>query len=77
MAPRKRHGPPDPLPHYLKEEYMPWVFPDDLTEAAWGLIANAWDGNWNDAPVAWREAAIRWREAYHKTLPGHEHKEDQ
>ena len=34
---------------------------DDL-EAAWGLIANAWNGNWNDAPVEWLDAAARFRD---------------
>ena len=47
---------------------MAWDFPDDLTEAAWGLIANAWGGNWDAADPEWREAAIRWRDAYHATL---------
>lgn len=38
-------------------------------ELAWGLIANAWHGNWEDAPVEWREAAERWRdEHWHKAL---------
>ena len=29
---------------------------------AWGLIANAWGGDWSQAPTAWREAAERWRD---------------
>lgn len=40
-------------------------------EAAWGLIANAWDGDWNLAGEAsgWKKAAGRWRDKYHKHLP--------
>jgi len=45
-----------------------WDFPVDLPEAAWGLIANAWGGNWDDADPEWRAAAIRWRDAYHESL---------
>lgn len=38
-------------------------------EAAWGLIANAWNGNWDEAPDEWREAAVRWRdEVWHAAL---------
>jgi hypothetical protein len=31
---------------------------------AWGIIANAYDGNWSKAPVEWRQAAERWRDEY-------------
>jgi len=37
---------------------------EEFTEAAWGLIANAYGGNWGDAPDAWRGAAERWRDEY-------------
>ena len=37
-------------------------------ERAWGLIANAFEGNWDKAPL-WAEAAERWRDEYHKHLP--------
>ena len=33
-------------------------------EAAWGLIANAWGGDWDMATDEWREAAGRWRDRY-------------
>lgn len=35
-------------------------------EAAWGLIANAYGGNWDLATPAsgWKAAAERWRDAY-------------
>lgn len=45
-----------------------WNFPDDLLEAAWGLIANAHGGNWDEASDEWRNAAAHWRDAYHATL---------
>ena len=47
---------------------MTWDFPDDLLEAAWGLIANAHNGDWDLAPTEWKEAAARWRDAYHSTI---------
>jgi hypothetical protein len=31
-------------------------------EQAWGLIANAYNGNWDEAPPEWRKAAQRWRD---------------
>jgi len=38
-------------------------------ELAWGLIANAYYGDWNKAPKNWREAAENWRDKYwHGTL---------
>ena len=58
--------PPDKTPEQT------WDFPADLAEAAWVLIANAYDGNWDDAPDEWREAAERWRDAYHVALPSEE-----
>jgi hypothetical protein len=36
----------------------------DAASAAWVLIANAWDGNWDAAPQKWREAAQRWRDRW-------------
>lgn len=41
-----------------------WNYPDDLLEAAWGLIANS--RNWDDdeGSPEWREAAVDWRNAY-------------
>ena len=40
-------------------------------ELAWGLIANAYGGDWELASEAsgWKIAAERWRDAYHATLP--------
>ena len=32
-------------------------------EAAWGLIANAYGGNWDQATDTWRAAAERWRDS--------------
>jgi hypothetical protein len=40
----------------------------DLTESAWGIIANAgWDGMAKSP--GWQDAAIRWRERYFALLP--------
>jgi hypothetical protein len=48
---------------------FPEKWPDDsMLEAAWGLIANANEGDWDKALPEWREAAVRWRAAYHRTL---------
>lgn len=40
----------------------------ELEELAWGLIANANEGNWDAAHPEWKDAAVRWREAYHAKL---------
>ena len=34
------------------------------TMEAWGIIANAFGGNWNLASPEWREAAERWRDRW-------------
>jgi hypothetical protein len=46
---------------------------EDLTERAWGLIANAgWDAGSGDVTLAktagWHDAAIRWRDDYHASM---------
>ncbi len=44
--------------------------PDDLTEMAWGVIANARDWTLEDKQADnWREAARRWRDDYFTSLP--------
>jgi hypothetical protein len=41
----------------------------EALEIAWGLIANANEGNWDGETQEWREAAIRWRdEHWHPSL---------
>jgi hypothetical protein len=41
----------------------------DMLEMAWGIIANAYHGDWDSAPDEWREAAEKWRnEMYHPWL---------
>jgi len=40
----------------------------ELNETAWGLIANAYGGDWDKASSEWRQAAERWRDQYHLTL---------
>lgn len=45
--------------------------PDDLLYVAWGLIANACGGNWDEADrlsPGWKAAAERWRDRWHATL---------
>jgi len=37
----------------------------DLLEAAWGIIANAYGGDWDKSHKEWHEAAIRWRDKWH------------
>lgn len=41
----------------------------DLLETAWGIIANAYGGDWGKATPEWKAAAVRWRDKYHETLP--------
>jgi hypothetical protein len=44
----------------------------DALHTAWGIIANAYEGNWDEAPEEWRAAAIRWRdEEFHPLLTAH------
>lgn len=40
----------------------------DLAEVAWGVIANANNGDWDSAAPTWRVAAERWRTEYFRTL---------
>lgn len=44
----------------------------EMMEAAWGLIANAYGGDWNKASEAsgWKVAAERWRDHYHGASRG-------
>lgn len=38
-------------------------------ELAWGIIANAYGGDWSQASPEWRKAAERWRdEVWHPAL---------
>lgn len=40
---------------------------DELLEAAWGIIANAYGGDWDQAENPnWKPAAKRWRDNYHE-----------
>ena len=39
-----------------------------LIESAWGIIANANNGNWDETPLEWRQAATAWREKWHLLL---------
>lgn len=48
------------------ERRQPSAF--DLCEIAWGVIANAHGGNWEDASDEWRDAAERWRDQWHLLL---------
>ena len=45
------------------------VLTDEL-ELAWGIIANAYGGDWELASKAsgWKKAAIAWRDRYHKII---------
>jgi hypothetical protein len=33
-------------------------------DAAWGILANAFGGNWDQASPEWRQAAERWRDEH-------------
>lgn len=35
---------------------------EESEELAWGLIANAYGGDWDLAPTVWKAAAERWRD---------------
>ena len=36
----------------------------DAIDDAWGIIANAFGGNWDQASPEWRQAAERWRDRH-------------
>lgn len=38
-------------------------------ELARNLIANAYGGDWDQAPKDWKAAAERWRDVYSASLP--------
>lgn len=42
---------------------------EDLCESAWGIIANAYGGDWELANNDWQNAAQRWRDHWNKMLP--------
>ena len=42
---------------------------DLLIELAWGLIANAHGGDWQNASPKWRRAAERWRDLCFGKVP--------
>ena len=39
-----------------------------LLFSAWTIIANAWEGNWEQAPQGWQRSATRWRDQFHQYL---------
>jgi len=41
---------------------------EHLLEMAWGIIANAGQGDWTREGWQWKEAAERWRDQYHRYL---------
>ena len=56
-------------------EYVVWLENQiqcllDSEETARGLIANAYDGDWDSASEAsgWKVAAEKWRDAYHARM---------
>lgn len=46
--------------HIEGEDHAPDHYP--LLEQAWGIIANAYHGDWTVAPVEWQRAAAGWRD---------------
>lgn len=64
---------------------LEWFARDEINrlhqemERAWGIIANAYGGNWDLAPPAsgWQKAAERWRdEAWHRVVSSIERNEE-
>lgn len=41
---------------------------DELLYVAWGIIANAHGGRWDEADPVWKTAAINWRDRWHARL---------
>jgi len=60
---------PDPVADELARVLCEGSRRLDALELAWGLIANAYVGDWESAPSNWHDAAIRWRdEQWHPIL---------
>lgn len=59
------------LLHYRYRRPPPGTDHCDLLDAAWGVIANAYGGNWDQADDVWRGAAERWRDNWHELLTQH------
>jgi hypothetical protein len=59
---------PDGPPRIMR----PGSRPSDrsMIESAWGLLANAYGGDWSSARADWRRAAERWRDAYGEYASG-------
>jgi len=57
--------------HDVADQQAEIVRLQDSEHAAWGIIANAYGGNWDLASKAsgWKAAAERWRDDYHKHMP--------
>lgn len=56
-----------PTPELLPPDF--WKDTDDhLIDAAWGLIANAWDACAREGRTDWHDAAIAWRDRYHSWI---------
>jgi hypothetical protein len=43
---------------------------EGLLYLAWGVIANASEGNWEREPQEWQDAAHQWRDDWHAYLEG-------
>lgn len=48
----------------FEETFKEYTAAVDAIETAWGIIANAFGGNWDLASPEWRQAAERWRDLY-------------
>ena len=62
------------VPSVVRERYVK-EDPSAGVEEAWGLIANAHGGNWDEATDVWRQAAERWRDRFitnNESEPGRE-----
>jgi hypothetical protein len=40
----------------------------NLVDSAWGIIANAYGGDWALASKGWKAAAERWRDKYRSSM---------
>ena len=62
-------GNPDEFAEGCRRANLEWIVPPDrdLGDAlglAWGLIANNYGGDWDQATDEWRAAAERWRDTW-------------
>jgi hypothetical protein len=51
--------------HEYKEAYNQWLFGPGALDVAWGLLANAYNGDWSKCARSWQVSARDWEQRWH------------